>query len=194
MQNLFGRGLRVIYSFFVSKKLQSVKGTFLVNGDVSISGGKNIRTEGNFYARKGLRLEAVEIFKEHTYHPTIVFGKNFAAGESLHIGAINKVEIGDDVLFGSKIYVTDHQHGTTTYEDMSKAPEDRLLISKGPVVIEDRVWVGDNVVILDGVTVGHNAIIAAGAVVTKDVPPYTVVAGIPARVIKNVNNYKDGDN
>lgn len=191
MQTLIGRGFRAINSFLISRQLKSVKGIFLVNGDVSILGGKYMQTKGNFYAGRGLRLEAVEKFKDKTYQPSIIFGKNFSTGENLHIGAMDCVKIGDDVLFGSKVYVTDHQHGRTTYEDMSKAPEDRELVSRGPVVIEDKVWVGDNVVILDGVTIGHNAIIAAGAVVTKDVPPYTVVAGVPARVLKEVSEKKD---
>lgn len=59
--------------------------------------------------------------------------------------------------------------------------------SAKPVVIEDEVVVGANAVILEGVTVGKGAVVAAGAVVTKDVPPYTVVAGVPARVIKQID-------
>lgn len=191
MQTIVGRGFRALYSFLVSRQLKSVKGIFLVNGDVSILGGKHMQTKGDFYAGRGLRLEAVEKFKDKTYQPAIIFGKNFSTGENLHIGAVDRVEIGDDVLFGSKVYVTDHQHGMTTYEDMSKAPENRELVSRGPVVIEDKAWVGDNVVILDGITIGHNAIVAAGAVVTKNVPPYTVVAGVPARVIKEVSDKRD---
>ena len=184
MLKLFRRGMIIVYSFLISRKLKSSQGVFLVNGHASIIGGKNIRTQGLFYAGGGLRLEAIEEYKGIRFQPEIIFGKNFSAGENLHIGAINHVEIGDDVLLGSKIYITDHQHGMTTYEDMSKAPIDRELVSKGAVIIQDKVWIGDNAVILDGVIIGHNSIVAAGAVVTKDVPAYSVVAGIPACVIK----------
>ena len=62
------------------------------------------------------------------------------------------------------------------------------MTSKGPVIIGDNVWIGDKATILGGVTIGESVIIAANSVVTKDVPPYSVVAGIPAKVIKKMNN------
>ena len=58
-------------------------------------------------------------------------------------------------------------------------------ISKGPIVIEDGVWIGANSTVTDGVRIGHNAVVAAGSVVTKDVEPYDIVAGVPAKVIGN---------
>ena len=64
-------------------------------------------------------------------------------------------------------------------------PLERPITSKGPVVIGNNVWIGDKATILPGVTIGDGAVIAANAVVTKDVPAYSVVGGNPARVIKN---------
>ena len=61
---------------------------------------------------------------------------------------------------------------------------DRILKSKGRITIQDNVWIGDNAVILSGVTIGEGAIVGANSVVTKDVPPFTVVGGVPARIIK----------
>ncbi|MBP3710262.1 MAG: CatB-related O-acetyltransferase [Treponema sp.] len=61
---------------------------------------------------------------------------------------------------------------------------EREALSKGDIVIEDDVWVGENALILSGVTIRQGAIVAAGAVVTKDVEPYSIVAGIPAKIIK----------
>lgn len=58
------------------------------------------------------------------------------------------------------------------------------MVSKGPVIIEDNVWIGDKATILANVTIGKGAVVAANSVVTKDVPAYSVVAGIPAKVIK----------
>jgi acetyltransferase-like isoleucine patch superfamily enzyme len=67
---------------------------------------------------------------------------------------------------------------------LHRPPINRPLISKGPVIIEDNVWIGEGVCITPNVRIGKNAIVGANAVVTKDVPPNTVVAGVPARVIK----------
>lgn len=70
--------------------------------------------------------------------------------------------------------------------DWAKGQKDWSHVKVAPVTIEDRVWIGFNAIILKGVTLGEGAIVAAGAVVTKDVPPYTVVAGNPAQVIRRL--------
>ncbi len=54
-----------------------------------------------------------------------------------------------------------------------------------PVIVESDVWIGQNAIVMPGLTIGHGSIVAAGAVVTRDVPPYSIVAGIPARIIGN---------
>ena len=73
-----------------------------------------------------------------------------------------------------------------SFEMLKMAPEDRPLISKGPVVIKNNVWVGEGVAILAGVTIGENSIISTNAVVTKSVPPNVVVGGVPAKIIKYI--------
>ena len=84
--------------------------------------------------------------------------------------------------------ITDNSHGDTLYETLQTPPHKRKLVSKGPVIIEDNVWIGDKATVLPGVTIGKGAIVAANAVVTKDVPPYCIVAGIPAKIVKEIKN------
>jgi len=66
-------------------------------------------------------------------------------------------------------------------------PAFRPMISKGPTIIGDRVWIGDKATILPGVTIGESCIVAANTVVTKDIPPFSLVAGNPARIIKQID-------
>lgn len=98
--------------------------------------------------------------------------------------AICGITVGKNVLFAGYVHVTDHSHG---YEDVTKPISKQPLISKGPVVIEDNCWLGFNSEILSGVHIGRNSVVAAHAVVTKDVPPYSIVAGNPARIVKQYN-------
>ena len=95
-------------------------------------------------------------------------------------------EIGDNCLFASRIYISDHDLGNTTSKDLEIPPLYRPLVSKGSVIIKNNVWVGEGAAILFGVTIGENSIIATNAVVTKDVNPNSVVGGIPARIIKQI--------
>lgn len=120
--------------------------------------------------------------------PSIQIGDDCHIGENAHITAINRIQIGNHVLTGRGILITDNAHGQSTYPSMSLAPHFREMYSKGPVVIGDNVWIGENACIMPNVTIGDNSIIAANSVVTKDVPPFCVVAGIPARVIKDIKN------
>ena len=91
-------------------------------------------------------------------------------------------------MFASRIFITDHDHGDTKFESLDIPPKYRPLKSKGPVVIKKNVWVGEGAAILSGVTIGQNSIICTNAVVTKDVPPNSVVGGIPAKIIKTIMN------
>lgn len=114
----------------------------------------------------------------------IVIGSNCIFGSFNHITAINKIEIGNGFLSGKWVTITDNSHGTTDMKDLKLPPCCRNVISKGPVIIGKNVWVGDKATILPNVIIGDGAVIAANSVVTKDVPPYSVVAGNPARIIK----------
>ena len=100
----------------------------------------------------------------------------------IHCTVIGPVCIGNHVNLAQGITVTALNHNFTDANSMI----DEQGISTKPVIIDDDVWIGANAVILPGVTIGRHVVVAAGAVVTKDVPPYSLVAGVPARVIKQL--------
>ena len=118
--------------------------------------------------------------------PQLTIGNNCSIGEYSHVTCANRVTIGNGVLTGRFILITDNSHGNSSPEECDIAPIARDVCSKGPVEIKDNVWIGDKATILPGVTIGKGAIIAANAVVTKDVPDYAIVAGIPARIVKQI--------
>jgi acetyltransferase-like isoleucine patch superfamily enzyme len=96
---------------------------------------------------------------------------------------IGPVSIGSQVILAQNIVVSGLNHG---YEDIN-LPIRLQKVTTKPIVIEDEAWIGANAVITAGVTVGKHSVVAAGAVVTKDIPPYSIAVGNPARVIKRYN-------
>lgn len=133
-------------------------------------------------------IEAWDSFGEQSFKPVIVMGKNSSIGDDGHIACINKIEIGESVRMGRKVFITDHSHGASNFSELNIAPNKRPLYSKGPVIVEDNVWIGEMVCITPGVHIGRGAIIGANAVVTHDVPAYCVVGGNPAKIIKILKN------
>ncbi|HNP32720.1 MAG TPA: DapH/DapD/GlmU-related protein [Flavobacterium sp.] len=168
-------------------KLKKVGNNFSIGNDYLVLNPKYIEIGDNFTALDRFRIEAWDKYENDTFEPKIKIGNNVIFNTDIHIGCINSVEIGDNCLFASRIYITDHHHGDTSDGMIKLQPSKRPLISKGKVLIMNNVWVGEGVVIMPGVTIGENCIIAANAVVTKDVPNNAVAAGIPAKVIKGLN-------
>ena len=118
------------------------------------------------------------------YQPKIVIGDGCRIGIRNSFACIDSIKIGKEVLFAGYVHITDHSHG---YEDIEKPITVQPLISKGGVEIGDHCWLGFSCEILSGVHIGKHSIVAARAVVTKDVPPYSIVAGNPARIVKQYN-------
>lgn len=110
----------------------------------------------------------------------VVIGDHTRIG--LHNTIIGPVKIGSHVNLAQGITVTALNHN---FDDTNKRIDEQG-VSTNAVTIEDDVWIGANAVILPGVTIGNHCVIAAGAVVTKDVPPHSLVAGVPAKVIKQI--------
>ena len=168
----------------IKQQFKSLGSGFYIGKDYSFFNPKYMKIGENFEASHRFRIEAWDSYKGKKFHPEIVIGNNVVFNTDIHIGCINRIEIGNNCLFASRIYITDHDHGDTSNETLLQAPLDRALFSKGPVIIKDNVWVGEGVAILSGITIGENAIIATNAVVTKDVPANAIVGGIPAKIIK----------
>ena len=110
----------------------------------------------------------------------VIIGKHTRVG--LHNTIIGPVKIGNNVNLAQGITVTALNHN---FSDSNKRIDEQG-VSTSPVIIEDDVWIGANAVVLPGVTIGNHCVVAAGAVVTKDVPPHSLVAGVPAKVIKQI--------
>jgi len=116
----------------------------------------------------------------------LVIGNRVNFSNDVHVGCAYMVTIGDGVLVGSKVLITDHSHGEIDARgprEAHLAPNERTITSKGGVSIGADVWLGDGVCVLPGVTIGAGAIIGANSVVIRDVPAGAVWAGVPARQI-----------
>lgn len=116
------------------------------------------------------------IYSDYGHH--IKIGKNVFINSSVMLVDLGGITIADKVLIGPKVTIASVNHPLD--------PQKRRGVELKPVRIEENAWLAANSTILPGVTVGKNAVVAAGAVVTKDVPANTVVAGVPARVIKHI--------
>ena len=115
------------------------------------------------------------------YAPRLSIGNNVQIGNDLFVGCLKNITIGDNVLISSRVFIADTTHD---YRDITRPVIEQGLTEGLAVTIEDNAFIGVNACILPGIHVGQNAVVGAGAVVTTDVPPYTVVAGNPAVPIK----------
>jgi len=170
----------------LKKSFKKVGKKFWIGKDYVVINPSYIEIGEDFSAASRFRIEAIDSYFEQKFEPQIKIGNHVIFNTDVHIGCINKIEIGNNCLFASRIFITDHYHGNTCADSLLSIPKERKLVSKGTVVIKNNVWVGEGACIMPNVVIGENAIIASNAVVTKDVPANTVVAGIPAKIIKQI--------
>jgi len=116
----------------------------------------------------------------------ITIGNNVGIAQNCFIQVRGHVKIGNNVILGPGVSIFSENHN---FSDPTKYINEQGEIRKG-IIIEDGVWIASGTTILDGVTIGNNSIIAAGSVVNKDVPPFAIVGGIPAKIIKYRNEIK----
>lgn len=168
----------------VAQRFPHAQGVFFPQ-DMTTLGEKHIYIgEGTHFGEYGYLMAWERTCAGGEFHPEIHIGKNCNFGAWNNITATNRIVIGDNLLTGKWVTITDNSHGETDYATLQQPPILRLVTSKGPVIIGNNVWIGDKATILPNVTIGDGAVIAANAVVTKDVPAYSVVAGNPAKVMK----------
>ena len=117
--------------------------------------------------------------------------KNIYCGHHIYIGerasfksSIAKIYIGNYVMFGPNVTIRGGNHRIDIVGEYMYNVRDKLPENDADVHIKDDVWVGCNATILKGVTIGEGAVVAAGAIITKDVPPYAIVGGNPAKIIR----------
>ena len=134
-----------------------------------------------------VRLTAWEHHGGHEYAPRIVIGDHCHLGAGAHVTSVRGITIGNNLLTGTNVLITDNAHGASERRWLDVHPESRPLYSKGEVAIGDNVWLGNNVCILPGTVIGNGVIVGANSVVTGVVPDYVVVAGSPARIVKHLN-------
>lgn len=114
-----------------------------------------------------------------TAHGFFVLGEHSYIGCNAVMGAGGGIRIGNNVLIGQSVNIHAERH---VYIDGTCLIREQGVTYQG-VIVEDDVWIGSKATILDGVTIGRGAVVGAGAVVTKSIPPYSIVVGVPAKVI-----------
>jgi acetyltransferase-like isoleucine patch superfamily enzyme len=109
----------------------------------------------------------------------LTIGNNTFVNTGTILSASNRIVIGHNVQIANQVILMDGDFHGVEDRDLMKAPSE--------IIIEDNVWIATRAMILKGVTIGKGSTVAAGAVVTKSVPPYTLVGGVPAKIIRQLN-------
>lgn len=190
LRSIYNRAMRNIFNYGISRKLSGAE-NISVRPNAVISGLANISIGRNFIAGDFLKLEAVSRFGDQLFTPRIVIKDNVSINDFVHIGATRYIEIGNNVLMASKIFISDHNHGMYRGDRQTRPdtpPAGRPLTDDQQVIIGDNVWIGEFVSILPGSVIGAGAIIGSNSVVSGVIPPETIAVGAPARPVKYFNH------
>ena len=191
--------IRGLYQRLFFKK---ASGMVLIGKNVSIRYAKYLSVGNDFIIEDGVELNClsskginlgnrVTIGKNAIIRPSNIYGgaigdgltigDNSNIGPLAYIGCSGHIEIGNNVMISPRVSIYAENH---EFSDASTLMKEQG-VTKQFVKIEDDCWIASNVIILAGVTIGKGSVIAAGSVVTKDIPPYSIAAGVPALVIKS---------
>lgn len=186
-QNVVGRfladpmkGARAGFAILTSK--WKARGCTRTGSWLRIYGALQVHNEGEIHLGGNVVIRGshvpVELGTERG--ATLTIGDNSFINSGVSISACKRVSIGNNCAVGNYSLIMDSDYHSV--DDRAAPAEPREII------IEDDVWIASRVTVLKGVRIGKGSVVAAGAVVTKDVPPYTLVGGIPARVIRTIGN------
>lgn len=161
-------------------RAKSAKSKININNSFIFSSSDDIEL-GNHVLIGAYNVFCVASDSSSSSKPKLKIGDGTYIGEQNNIRAAGgSVFIGENCLISQQVSMIASDHGSTKNELIKLQP----WVSKGDIVIEDDVWIGCAAQILSGVTIGKGAIVAAGSLVNKNVPPYAIVAGVPAKIVK----------
>ena len=168
----------ICFKKYCIKKSCNVKKILKILNPKYIYLGKNIRI------KPGARLECYDFFASNILCPKLIIEDNVIIGYNFSCLVADKVIIGKDTIVASNVLITSENHGINPESNLQY--HEQPLVT-GKVTIGKGCWIGEKVIILPNVSIGNKSIISAGSVVTKDVPDYCIVAGVPAKIIKKYN-------
>lgn len=182
------------FNRIVVKIVKSINTGYYIHGMAIVGSNPSIlyptdRIKGRKYIHLGNevtvgRRAVLTVWNEVSDAPSLKIGNGVSIGDDCHITVADNVIIGEGTLFGKKVTISDNSHGNISFRSMQIPPLERGIGVKGGITIGRNVWVGDKVTILGNVTIGEGSIIGANSVVTKDVPAYSIAAGVPAKILK----------
>lgn len=181
--SLFDR-LQLAYFLFRTKLID--RRARLFRFPMIIRGRNNIDFGIRLTTGVGCRFDAFSSGKG----ATIKFGKDVQINDYVHIVGMNNIEIGDNVLMASHVFISDNSHGSYKGDDNDSdpnTPPTERNYAMAPIKIGNNVWIGEGVIIMPGVNIGDGCVIGAHSIVSKSIPNNSVAVGTPAKVIKQYN-------
>ena len=183
IKRVFSKIHKIFQNYINKKEFKYYGDNIAMKRPVEISGKEYIHIGDNCNIFEGIYLVAVSKWRDSSYTPEIVIGEKTSIGENCHITCANKLTIGKNSSIMCGAVITDIEHEHVPGKSLR---ETGLIV--GSVEIGDNVCIGAGACIFGdkNIKIGDNAVIGANAVVKNDVPANTIVAGIPARVIKKI--------
>jgi acetyltransferase-like isoleucine patch superfamily enzyme len=177
-----------LYSVINSLRGRLKTAAFERRGRISIARGVTITTNRHAHIDLGDRVQfgeycGIAVFGSHDRPAKLTIGDRTSFQPKVRINCVDNIQIGQDCIFSWEVDILDTDFHSIINSDGNIQP------NHAPIQIQDRVWVGAGVKILKGVTIGNDAVVAAGAIVTRSVPSRTLVAGCPAKVVKQIDGW-----
>ena len=172
-----------VYTGYIERRFAHFGHSVVMSRAYHLVGEQHISIGDDCILEPGLQLTA---WKRGEHSPKISIGNNCLLRHGAHITATGSITIGNDLLTGTNVFISDNSHGDISRAILEMSPRVRPVVSKGDVTIGNNVWLGNNVCVMPGVTIGDGAVVGANGVVTHDIPAYCIAAGVPAKIIKRL--------